>query len=53
MNETNSWLLYSVACKHLEHVQRIIDRLLEQQANDELVRLTKRLERLRFRAEPE
>jgi hypothetical protein len=49
----NSWLLYSVACKHLEHAQRVIDQLLDMHANDELTRLTKRLERLRYRAEPE
>jgi hypothetical protein len=53
MNEANAWLLYSTACRHLEHVQRIVDQLLEKGANDELGRLVKRLQRLAFRAEPE
>jgi hypothetical protein len=49
----NTWLLYSAAAKHLEMVQKLIDQLIERHANDELKRLTGRLQRLAFRAEPE
>jgi hypothetical protein len=51
--ELNNWTLYSVAAKHLAAVQKIVDVLIERNARDELTRLTHRLERLRFRAEPE
>jgi hypothetical protein len=51
--EVNNWVLYSAACKHLAAVQKIVDVLIQRDARDELTRLTHRLERLRFRAEPE
>jgi hypothetical protein len=51
--EVESWVLYSAASKHLAAVQKIVDALIERDAGDELTRLTHRLERLRFRAEPE
>jgi hypothetical protein len=38
---------------HLAAVQKIVDALIQRDARDELTRLTHRLERLRFRAEPE
>jgi hypothetical protein len=53
MTETNNWVLYSAACKHLEHVQKIVDQPSERGATDELDRLTKRLYRLFSRPEPE
>jgi hypothetical protein len=53
MTETNNWVLYSAACKHLEHVQKIVDLLIERGATDELTRLTGRMYRLYARTEPE
>jgi hypothetical protein len=51
--EVESWVLYSAASKHLAAVQKIVDVLIQRDARDELTRLTRRLQRLAYRAEPE